>query len=179
MLAPLGIVLLIDTLPWRPLVRNCVALCCAILILVTVQPGNWGRVAWGKSFFGVEPPLVADPANTLVLMTGTEPMAYMIPFFQASLRFVRIQSYLTGPVGSPNGYDLRMHDLVAGQQGPLYGLFRLSEKEMSITSLETYGLAIDQETCKEFLPHIEEHVGIPFEFCSLTRVDASDRKGRK
>ncbi len=179
MLAPLGIVLLIDTFPWRPLVRNCTALCCAILILSTLQPGNWGRVAWGKSFFGVEPPAVADPASSLVLMTGTEPMAYMIPFFPASLRFIRIQSYLTGPAGSPNGYDLRMHDLVSRQQGPLYGLFRLSEKEMSIDSLDSYGLAIDQESCKEFLPHIEEHVGIPFEFCSLTRVDASKEKGKK
>jgi hypothetical protein len=179
MLAPLGIVLVINTFPWRPFVRDYAALFCAILILTTLQPGNWGRVAWGKTFFGVEPPPLADPANTMVLMTGTEPMAYMIPFFPESVRFVRIQSYLTGPAESPNGYDKRMHDLVSRQHSPLYGLFRFSEKEMSIEGLNSYGLAIDQESCKELRPHIEEHVGIPFEFCALTRTEPSNGKGKK
>jgi hypothetical protein len=179
MLAPLGILLLINTFPWRPLVREYAALFCAILILATLQPGNWGRVAWGKTFFGVEPPPLADPANTLVLMTGTEPMAYMIPFFPESVRFVRIQSYLTGPADSPNGYDKRMRDLVSRQRGPLYGLFRFSEKEASVEGLESYGLAIEPDTCKELRPHIEEHVGIPYEFCALTQTDTTKGKGKK
>ena len=179
MLAPLGILLLINTLPWRPSVRNFAALFSAVLILATVQPGNWGRVAWGKTFFGVEPPPLADPANTMVLMTGTEPMAYMIPFFPEPVRFVRIQSYFTGLTDTPNGYELHMRDLVSRQHGPLYGLFRASEKEASVEGLASYGLVIDPDSCKELRPHIEEHVGIPFDFCGLTRTENSKGKGKK
>jgi hypothetical protein len=179
MLAPLGILLLIKTFPWRPIVQNCTIFFCAIVILVTLQPGNWGRVAWGEKYFGVEPPPLTDPARTMVLMTGVDPTAYVIPFFPETVRFVRIQSYFTGPTDNPNGFDLHMRDLISKQRGPLYVLYRAYEKDASVEALNAYGLAIDSESCKELRPHIEEHLKFPLNFCALTRMDTTRGKGRK
>ena len=175
MLAPLGILIAINTFPWRPAVRNSAALLCAIVLLSTLQPGNWGRVSWGVTYFGVEPPPL--PANAMVLMTGVDPTAYVIPFFPKTVRFVRIQSYFTGPKDKPNGFDLQMQDLIARQSGPLYVLYRSCEKEASVAALNSYGLAIDTVTCRELRPHIEEHLEFPLYFCTLKRTDTSKARG--
>ncbi len=173
MFAPLGIVLLFRALPWRPWLKNAAAVFCLSLILVTLRPGNWGRVSWGSSYFGFVPPAVDDPDNAMVLMTGVDPMAYVIPFFPKTVRFLRIQSYFSGPAGTPDGYDILMENLVAKQHGPLYVLYRSYEKGASLMALNAYGLAIDTTTCKDLRPHIEEHLKSPLVFCALTRANIS------
>jgi hypothetical protein len=178
MLAPLGIWLLISTFPLRPLLQNCLAFLCAVLILATLQPGTWGRVAWGEKYFGVDPPTLVDPDRTMVLMTGTDPMAYVIPFFPESVRFVRIQGYFTGPSDKPNGYDLRMREVVSKHRGPIYVMYRIYEEGASLEALGSYGLAIDAGSCQEMKPHIEDHLQFPLHFCSVTRSDISKGKGK-
>ena len=178
MLTPLGIWLLIDTLPWRQPKKNYAALCCAILLLVTLRPGNWGRVSWGDDYFGVKTPLLNDPANTMVLMTGVDPMAYVIPFFPEPVRFVRIQSYFTGPSDAPNGFDRLMQRLIAEHHGPLYVLYRSYEEEQSRDSLLAYGLAIDAGDCRLLTPHIEEHLDHPLTFCAVVQTDPFNDRGK-
>jgi hypothetical protein len=177
MLAPLGIFLIIKAIPWRPVAQNCAACLCAILLLATVQPGNWGRISWGESYFGVEPPLLADPDHTMVLMTGYDPTSYVIPFFPETVRFVKIHGYFTKPTDTPNGFDLRMRDLVSTHRGPLYVLYRVDDKDTSLAALNAYGLTIDWDNCQEMRPHIEENYKSPLNFCALTRTDISKEKG--
>jgi hypothetical protein len=178
MLAPLGIWLLIDTLPWRQSTKNYAAMCCAVLLLVTLRPGNWGRVSWGDEYFGVKPPPLADPAHTMVLMTGVDPMAYIIPFFPEPVRFVRIQSYFTGPSDAPNGFDRHMQRLIAEHRGPLYVLYRSYEEEQSRDALQAYGLAIDANDCQTLTPHIEECLDHPLIFCAVAHTDTFNNRGK-
>jgi hypothetical protein len=178
MLAPLGIWLLIDTLPWRQSTKNYAAMCCAVLLLVTLRPGNWGRVSWGDEYFGVKPPPLADPAHTMVLMTGVDPMAYIIPFFPEPARFVRIQSYFTGPSDAPNGFDRHMQRLIAEHRGPLYVLYRSYEEEQSRDALQAYGLAIDANDCQTLTPHIEECLDHPLIFCAVAHTDTFNNRGK-
>jgi hypothetical protein len=174
MLAPLGIYLLIQAFPWRSWLQNAVVVGCAILILSTLRPGNWGRVNWGESYFGFKAPPVENPDQAMVLLTGMDPTAYVIPFFPPAVRFVRIQSYFTGPKDQPNGYDLLIGNLIAKQQGPLYVLYRSYEKGASVKALDTFRLAIDPGSCRELRPHIEEHLKAPLDFCALTRMNSSN-----
>lgn len=176
MLAPLGIVLLLRAFPWRPWLQNAVTVFCLLLILVTLRPGNWGRVSWGSSYFGFVPPQVNDQGHAMVLMTGVDPMSYVIPFFPKTVRFLRIQSYFSGPTGTPDGYDILMENLVAKHDGPLYVLYRAYERRASIRALNAYGLAIDTKSCKDLKPHIEEHLNAPLVFCDLTRANISKGK---
>ncbi len=179
MLAPLGIFLLIDSFPWELRLQKATAVCCAVLILATLKPGNWGRVGWSSDYFGFKAPKVANPSQAMVLMTGLDPTAYVIPFFPPSIRFVRIQSYFTEPKEDPNGYDLLMHELVTKQRGPLYVLYRSYERKMSVKALDAYGLVIDRKSCLELRPHIEEHLKAPLRFCSLSPKHSSAREREK
>ena len=172
MLAPLGIWLLIAGFPWRRLTKYWMALGCVALLLVTLRPGDWGRVSWGDDFFGVKPPPLVDPDHTIVLMTGVSPLAYVIPFFPAPVRFLRIQSYFTGPAATPNGFDLRMQELVAGHQGPLYVLFNYNEIQSSARALHAYGLGIDSGDCRRLTPHLEEVSDSQLYFCAAGRLDS-------
>jgi len=176
MLAPLGIWLLIDTLPWRMPTKNYAAMGCILLLLVTLQPGNWGRVTWGDEYFGVTPPPLADPAHTMVLMTGVDPMAYVIPFFPEPVRFLRIQSYFTGPSDTPNGFDRRMQQLVADHRGPLYVLYRFYEENQSRDALQAYGLAIESGSCRTIFPHIEKCLNYPLIFCAVAPNNTVNKK---
>jgi hypothetical protein len=177
MLAPLGIWLLIAGFPWRRLTKYWVALGCAALLLVTLRPGDWGRVSWGDDFFGVNPPPLADPDHTIVLMTGVSPLAYVIPFFPAPVRFLRIQSYFTGPSATPNGFDLRMQELVAGHRGPLYVLFNYNEIQSTARALYAYGLGIDSGDCRRLKPHVEESNDSQLYFCAVGRLDSFNTRG--
>jgi hypothetical protein len=174
MLAPLAILLLIGTFPWRQSLQNAAAVLCALLILATLQSGNWGRVAWGKSYFGYDVPPIDDPEHAMVLMTGIDPISYVIPFFPKTVRFVRIESYFTDPkLDSNNGFDQRIRKLVDNQQGPLYVLYHGPARE-SASVLSKYGLIIEPDSCTEVKPHIEEHQKYLLGFCALKREPAKE-----
>lgn len=179
MLAPLAIWLLIDRLPFRLPTRQIAIWACLILWLVTLKPGNWGRVPWSSDYFGVTPPPLADPAKSMVLMTGVEPYSYVIPFFPEPVRFVRIESYFTGPSESPNGFDRRMQQLIVSHQGPLYVLYRSNEGKESKAALQHFNLRINQKGCQQMNPHIENRTTAPFYFCAVTPMDSYTTNERK
>ncbi len=180
MLAPLAIWLLIDRFPLRLSVRQMAVFACLVLWIVTVKPGNWGRVAWSSDYFGVQPPSLTDPANSMVLMTGVEPFSYVIPFFPKPVRFVRIESYFTGPSETPNGFDLRMQQLIAGHQGPLYIMYRANEDQGSRAALHHFNLRINQDACQQVNPHIElrDRIAEPFNFCTVIPVATITQNAR-
>ncbi len=172
MLAPLALWLLIDRFPLKIPARKAAILACLLLWLVTLKPGTWGRVPWSSDYFGVQPPSLTDPANTMVLMTGVEPFSYVIPFFPKPVRFIRIESYFTGPSETPNGFDRRMQQLVEGHHGPLYIMYRSNEEKGSKAALQHFNLRINQDTCQQMTPDIEDRSADPFYFCAVTSVNA-------
>jgi len=178
MLVPLAIWFLADRLPIRLPARQAVISACLILWLVTIKPGNWGRVDWSSDYFGVQPPTLDDPANTMVLMTGVEPYSYVIPFFPEPVRFVRIESYFTGPSETPNGFDRRMQELISGHQGPLYIMYRFNKNQGSRLTLQHFNLRIKDEFCQKMSPHIESRDEEPFYFCPVTPMDTCGQHER-
>lgn len=173
MLAPLAIWILVERFPLRVSRRKLALLACLVLWLVTLKPGNWGRVPWGADYFGVKAPSLADPAHSMVLMTGVEPYSYMIPFFPQSVRFVRIESYFTGPSEIPNGFDRCMQQLVASHTGPLYVMYRSArdERENNAT-LKYFNLQVDRNTCQQMTPRIENPSEKPFYFCAVSAAES-------
>ena len=166
---PLAMVLLLDRLPLGN--RGKIAAATALLLaaLVTVQPGNWGRVAWGKHYFGVPVPPLAEPDRTIVLMAGHDATAYVVPAFPPAVRFVRIQGWFTGPSPTPNLYDRLMQDLVKRHRGPLFILFRKNEEtETARDALKAYGLNMQDRDCRDLRTELERNFANPLAFCPVT-----------
>jgi hypothetical protein len=142
----------------------------AVVILATLFPLHWGRVSWSDDYFGVTPPAIPDPDHSMVLATGYEPTAYLIPFFPPQIRFLRIQSYFTGPSSTPNGTDLLMQRLVVEHQGPLYILYQRNEEPTADSALQSYGLQRQANACQTMHPHIQEQSNDLLYFCQVNKV---------
>ena len=169
LLAPLGIWLTIACL-WRDATKALyTAALCAALLLATLAPMNWGRVDWSDNYFGVVPPTLPDPDRTIILMSGHEPTAYVIPFFPPQIRFLRIQSYFTGPSAIPNGSDRLMQTLVASHRGPLYILYRGIEQATADSAVQAYGLRRQADQCSVMHTHIEANIDDQIYVCKLAR----------
>jgi hypothetical protein len=169
LLAPLGIWLILDRMISSRISRYAAAAASFLIVLATLSPADWGRVSWGKDYFGANLPVIEKPEDTIVIMTGADPSAYLIPLFPKAVRFVRIQGYFTGPSSHPNGYDRLMGNIISRHTGPMYVLFRSYEKSGAISALDAYGLNLESDSCQAFKPHIESNVAYPLHFCAISK----------
>jgi hypothetical protein len=95
MLAPLMIVLWIGVLPIAITLRQIIVVVIFGALLLSTKPMDWGRVAWGswgEPFIETHVPPETVKGKTLVLMTGHQATAYVVPAFPPTARFIRISS---------------------------------------------------------------------------------------
>jgi hypothetical protein len=171
MLVPLALILVLNRIVGDPRRRVILVLGCFALMLVTVRPAFWDRTPWGQSYFGVQAPAIDAPADTLVLAAGLEPVAYIIPYFPPQVRFLRIQSYFTGPSAEPNATDRLMQAIIAEHKGPLFILYRSYEEAAARNAMAFYGLTPGEGDCRTFIPGIEPGQNYPFYFCSVEKKE--------
>jgi len=167
-LVPLTIFMALGTLLRSPRRRLRAALACMLLLLVTLDPGHWGRRPWTSDYFDVRLPALAGERDAIVLVTGHDPIAYMIPYFPPQVRFLRIQGYMTGPSPTLNETDRLMMRALVDHTGPVLILFRVYEEWHALNALEFYGLEIDRAGCQSFVPGIEPQQEHLFYLCRVT-----------
>ncbi len=164
MLAPLAIMLSIGLLPLRPRARALAVASTLALVVVTVEPVDWGRIPWTEKWVMATAPKLADPDRTIVLITGHEPLSYLIPFFPPSVRFLRIHSGFTGPYEPTMRFNVEMHRIVGEHRGPRYILYNPNEARFADEHLDAYGLIIDWTACQP----VPSNIGyLPYLFCAL------------
>jgi hypothetical protein len=139
-----------------------------LFLLVTVDPAHWGRRPWTADYFDVRLPALARERDAIVLVTGHDPIAYMIPFFPPQVRFLRIQGYMTGPSSTLNETDRQMMKALADHAGPVLILFRDYEEWHALNALEFYGLEPDRAGCQSFVPGVEPQQEHLFYLCRVT-----------
>jgi hypothetical protein len=164
-LTPVTIFLVLGSILRDPRRQLQTATACMVFLLVTLAPGHWGRRPWTGDYFDVALPALAEQRNSIVLVTGHDPVGYLIPFFPPQVRFLRIQGYLTGPSATLNRTDRLMMEAVAAHHGPLLVLFRVYEEWHALHALEFYGLEIDRSSCQSFVPGVEPQPEHPFFLC--------------
>jgi len=167
MLAPLALAVVVSALTKKVRWRTFMLAGAFALIAVTLQPADWGRSAWSDSYLGVQAQTLPPSQSTLVLVSGYEPMAYIIPFFPPEVRFLRIHGYMTGPSSHPHALDHLMHTIIAAHKGPLYSLHRPYEAPAAHHALEFHGLARSDTNCREILPSVEPSWQQPFFLCNV------------
>ena len=167
-LAPVAILVAIDRLPLDGRVKHVAAGIAFAAIIAFVEPANWGRAPWAedqRDWIGLVPPPLERPAETVVVMTGYQPMSYALPSFPKEVRFVRLTSSFTNP-GEAHLMNARIEALIARHAGAFRWLVHDHETEASLAALAHYRLVPDRAAC----------VGLPNRldrtllFCPLTRA---------
>jgi hypothetical protein len=166
-LTPLTIFMVLGSLLRNTRRQLRTALVCMVIVLVTLDPGNWGRRPWTSDYFDVRLPELPQPQATMVLVTGHDPMAYMIPFFPPQVRFLRIQGFVTGPSSRLNETDRLMMNALADHNGPVLILYRVYEEWHALNALDFYGLELDRSDCRSFVPGVEPQQEHLFYLCRV------------
>lgn len=175
MLAPL---LVVGAVGWLPLPRRGrIALAAVVLVVVAAltQPDNWQRVPWRHRAIEAAVPPVASPETALVVVTGHEPMSFLVPLFPKSLRFIRIDSSFTLPPSPDTPFRQLFRQTLHGAAS-VYSLHISSEAGAVEGLLAQYGLMLIPDGCRAFTSPIGPAVS-PYRLCLTTRVPAGEVAG--
>jgi len=111
-----------------------------LVIVAIVKREGYERIPWSSStFFEVEVPKFEDPDHTVVVIAGDRPWAFLIPSFQPGVRFVRVESTLTGP-NRRTQMQVEIRAILQNHQGPIYLLSRQRQLRPDMQTLESYRL---------------------------------------
>lgn len=166
MLAPLLVILAIGFL--RPLGRwrLSVAVCLIALLMLTTKTGNWIRVPFSEQAVTVDVPTIADPADTIVLLAGHEPLSFLLPAFPPELRFLRIDSTFTNPDQSSVRFNQVMRQRILDHRGRFLALFIPTERHDVVTRLGNYDLRLEKDDCATVTSPIG---AAPYALCPVQR----------
>ena len=107
---------------FRPVLEHVtMAVGISVLIMLTTIYPFWDRIQYQSQYLKVSAPRL--PENSLVLMVGTEPISYVIPFFNASVRFISPWNNIMDP-SHDNLLQRKVKNLVAEHTGPMYVICR-------------------------------------------------------
>lgn len=171
MLSPIVAVAAISLFPLKASFRLALMVVLLGATALVAERGGDPRLSWKGRYVEVDAPKLDDPVHTLILMSGTAPLAYMIPSFPPETSFLRIQGWLIGSKDDQSGFGRTMHERVAAHQGPLYLLYWLRERDQALTSIADYGLALDESGCKTVTSNVGAILdqGYKVELCPLIR----------
>lgn len=164
MLAPLLIVMAISLWPIAAGLR----LACMVGVMLVLQSlviYNPPRQAWDDQYVRVQVPALPDAQHSMVLMVGTEPMAFVIPSFPAAIPFLRIDGWMVWKDDRSSGLARQMRDRVAQHDGPLFMLFAATNQQRASAAAQAYGLRLST-SCSAIRSNIAE----PLQLCRLLRT---------
>ena len=146
-LGPLLVVLLISYLLRNANLQRLSMLVLFSVIVLVAKPPIRENLRWQNKYFDVSVPEFNEPENTIVLIAGGRPWAYMIPFFQKDIRFLRIGGNFTRP-DRQTMYITEMKSILRQHTGELYLLSRNNFIRNEINYLRAYGLLLINRTPK-------------------------------
>jgi len=136
--------------------------------------GEEPRFDWQGKYVEVDVPHIDDPEHTMILLTETSPMGYVIPSFPKEIPFLRIQGWMVGAKDRTSQLGAEMHKRVDEHQGPLLGLYWPVEYDSTIKDYAEFGLKLDEANCKPVKTNIQYPLnkGHDFQLCPLIRTSA-------
>lgn len=157
LLAPLVLWLLAERV-FAPALAARVAKCAiAATIAVTLVGswltgwGNWGHAGWTGTAFQVEVPKMDQPAQSTVLLVGTEPQAWRIAFLPAAAAYASVGSNL--PESAHYADVIRAR--IAARPGPVYAMVpadvdnRMEKRRARLAQINAWAarLGLDRGDC--------------------------------
>jgi hypothetical protein len=115
-----------------------VAAATAALCIVTTIPLEWGHSPIRDRYLKISAPPIQP--NTLVVIIGTYPISYLVPFFDRSVRWVGGANGLVAP-GQNNLLARRARDLIHEHKGPLMVLEAGANEGVATAAMSRLSLA--------------------------------------
>jgi hypothetical protein len=95
----------------------CFTVVASLALWLTVRP-DWGHVPYGQRLLAMDPMPV--PPGALVL-TGPDPVAYLIPFLPPDIRALGLKTNLVDPADD-DGLTRRIRAAIAAHEGPIWSV---------------------------------------------------------
>jgi len=164
MLAPLVIAIGIGLLP-IPRRTQLVAVGVLFFAAMLFTRSEWlERAPLGDPYIDVDLPKLADPAKTMVVMTGDAPLAFIAPSLPPEVPVLRIDGWMMQP---EDGSELtrQMKKRVYAHKGPLFLIADAYDMGRASAAVLDYGLAIDWLKCRMF----DTNLTGAYQWCPLVR----------
>jgi hypothetical protein len=175
MLAPVLIAALVGVIVPAARMRRAAMLASATLlglIAFTTRTADWGHISWDRELYGVRVPPIPRPDQALVLMAGTAPTAFMIPFFPARIPFIRLEGFSAGMWDTSRGLYHIGEERVRAHQNDVYVLYGFDQEASAHTVASHFSLVFDRGACQTVenrLQPVDAPDG-PFLLCLLRRA---------
>ncbi|KAA0580993.1 hypothetical protein FZ983_08535 [Azospirillum sp. B21] len=166
MLAPLALVMTVGLLPLSRRLRIGLAAALLALVQLTVQPADWGRVAWADKWVTADVPPIEDADDTMVVMAGYWAISHVIPSFPPRVTFVRIQSNFLQPDSVGNGHLAILKDKLASHRGSFLMLSTIPDTPGAAKAAALLGLRLDPQRCRP----IPNNLGETLNLCAVDRT---------
>lgn len=146
----------------RKILKPLLVALLVVLWMTKLNP-SWGRTEFGPRYFDIRVPEI--PGDSLVILPSSEPLSYLVPFFQQSVRFMTVNTSLIRP-GMNSLLSRRAEDLIKRQRGSIYVID--IPKRIHAGVLKEYGLEIDVEGCKLIESNLDRN-GVSI--CKALRIE--------
>lgn len=155
LLAPVFIILIMRYIfPFEKILIQ-TSLAIFALIIVTMSPINWGRVAWGQNYFDVRIPPLENINHSIVIMADNEPLSYIIPFFPKSTRFVSVKNNFMSPSSKTLLQD-KIRNILQKSDNIKYLLYKGKSRENYEGILKFYNLKIATKNFKRLYTNFDD-----------------------
>jgi hypothetical protein len=156
-MSPALITVLIGALVPRGRSRAAITALALGLIVVSTRPADWGRIAWGEELYGVRVPPIES--GSLVVMAGTAPTAFLIPFFPPDIPFIRADGFYTDRESLNYGLYRIGADRIRRHAGAIYLLFRADEQASAGDVTARLRLVLAPQDCRVVENRLEPAAG--------------------
>ncbi len=165
LLSGILIILLLREMVANRMVVAALAVVAAVGCVASTKPLDWGHSAFaGGRYIEVAP--TALPPDALVVLTSTEPIAHIIPFFDRGVRWVSVYSNILRP-SQTNGLVTKARQLIQSHMGPIYALEAGSVPAATTDGvLKEVSLVRSDGAC---VPLASNLTGETYKFCPVRR----------
>lgn len=158
LLAPLIIVVCVDLLPFKPETRGTAFIAIALVLAITARPCDWvRRHEWSQRIVEIERPSLPDTSETMILMSGILPYAYLLSDFPPHIPILRIDS---NSIKFNSGWGIV--DLIRQRIAEHNGRFMIFAPSADMSEAEPplrlFGLRQLPETCQDVVDRIPEQL---------------------
>jgi len=170
MLAPALILSAIGLLPLPGKLRAGAAIGLLGFLVASTAPGDWQRVPWENQTVPVAAPAIDHPEQMLTLLSGYEPLSYLLPAFPKAMRFYRIDSNFKLSADPEGGFRRVFREAIRNHQGAFASLHSANERNQAVTALAAYGLTLDEASCRPVTSAIA--ADLRYFFCQARKLGA-------